>query len=358
MQGKPPAFSWAAHGRSLSFLRPRFRRGRIERPADRSLPLTRVGDVVRSAAGREYPVVDGIPRFVTFGDAGQRQTAESFGFKWNRQPQWGIRAEHAGVMWHAWKDIFGWDSPDELRALMADRVVLDAGCGSGTSLNQFVDWPAAIAAVDISTAVDACRATYADRRSILFAQADLMSLPFGNAVFDVIWCAGVLHHTPDTYAALGALCDHVRDGGLIIFYVYLRKAPIREFVDDYLRGILSPLPPEEAWARLEPLTRFAEALSALNATFVVPEDVPELGFRKGEYNLQRFVYYNMMKCYWNADLDFDANVHVNFDWYHPRYAHRHSPDEVRGWLGQLGLAERSLRVSDSGIAVVAEKLPR
>jgi hypothetical protein len=48
-------------------------------------------------------------------------------------------------------------------------------------------------------------------------------------------------------------------------------------------------------------------------------------------------------------------VHVNFDWYHPRYARRQSVDEVRGWLPQLRLRELVIHESDSGISIIAEK---
>jgi SAM-dependent methyltransferase len=236
---------------------------------------------------------------------------------------------------------------------MRAKLVLDAGCGSGAALRQFADYPAYIAAVDISEAIYACHARFGGRANIQFARADLTQLPFREGAFDVIWSSGVLHHTPDTFQSLSALRRHLKPGGRIIFYVYVKKAPIREFADDFLRAQIAGLPPEEAWHRMESLTRFAKNLSAIKGELIIDEDVPDLGFRKGTYNVQRFVYYNLFKCFWNDALSFDDNVHVNFDWYHPRYSHRHTPDEVRGWLSTLGLAEERLHVSDSGIAVVA-----
>jgi hypothetical protein len=106
---------------------------------------------------------------------------------------------------------------------------------------------------------------------------------------------------------------------------------------------------------MERLTHFSKALAATNATIRLDVDVPELGFKKGDYNLQRFIYYNMLKCFWNPEMEFEYNVHVNFDWYHPRYAHRHSPDEVRGWLDELKLKEEYFFVSQSGICFVASR---
>jgi arsenite methyltransferase len=323
-------------------------------PDDRRSVLERSGDWYLSPAGRAFPIRDGVADFVSTTDAAQRQTADSFGFKWNRQPDWGFRPEHRDVVRDVWADVFGW--PDgALETLMRDRVVLDAGCGSGASLNQFVQWPREIAAADISDAIHACHARFKSHPNVVFARADLTRLPFEEALFDVVWSAGVLHHTPDTRASLEALTRHLRPGGRIVFYVYVTKAPVREFVDDYLRAQIADLPPQEAWRRMEALTHFARSLAAVKGQLVVEHDVPDLGFVKGSYDIQRFVYYNLFKCFWNDALSFDDNVHVNFDWYHPKYAHRHSPDEVRGWLGPLGLEAEHFHVSRSGIAVIGRR---
>ena len=324
-------------------------------PADRTTPLQRSGDALQTPDGRRYPIVKGVPDFTEFTDSGQHQTSDSFGYKWNRQPDWGFKPEHQPAVWSIWRDFFGWDSPAELEQLMRGKVVLDAGCGSGASLQQFAGWPAAIAAADISEAIYPCHERFKDQANILCVRADLTKLPFPAESFDVVWSNGVLHHTPDTFASLRAVVRHLKVGGRIIFYVYVKKAPIREFVDDYLRAQIADLPPDEAWRRMEALTRFARSLSSLNAKLVVEEDVPDLGFRAGTYDLQRFVYYNLFKCFWNPSLNFDDNVHINFDWYHPRYAHRHAPDEVRGWLDALSLDAERFHVSDSGIAAIARK---
>ena len=319
------------------------------------MPLAPRAGWLESASGHRYPIVGGIPRFVGDMDAGQAQTAESFGFKWTRGAHWGFEPEHQPVVWEFWRDVFGWERPDDLRALVAGKVLLDAGCGSGASLNQFVDWPAEIAAVDISPAVDACYRRFGSRGHITFAQADLCALPYGDEVFDVVWSNGVLHHTPNVFTSLEALTRHLKRDGLVIFYIYAKKAPIREFVDDHIRRDVATLPPEEAWRRMEAITALGRSLAAITQPLEIEMDVPELGIAKGTYNLQRFLYYHALKCYWNPAMTFEDNVHVNFDWYHPTYAHRHTVPEVRAWLHALGLAEVSLRRSESGISVVARK---
>ena len=324
-------------------------------PADRTTRLERQGDALVSPRGVRYPMRDEVPDFTQIDDSGQAQTAASFGYKWTTQPDWGFRPEHQEVVQSVWRDVFGWNDKRELEALMRDRDVLDAGCGSGTALLQFADWPRSIAAVDISEAVYSCRQRFGARANITYARADLTRLPFAEEAFDVIWCAGVLHHTPDTFASLSALVRHLRRGGTIIFYVYVKKGPIREFADDHIRSQIADLPPAQAWRRMEALTKLARQLTALRAQLVVEDDVPEIGVAKGTYDLQRFVYYHLFKCFWNDALTFDDNVHVNFDWYHPRYAHRHTPEEVRHWLDRLHLIADRFHVSPSGIAVVARR---
>ena len=66
-------------------------------------------------------------------------------------------------------------------------------------------------------------------------------------------------------------------GGELMFYVYRRKAPIREFTDDYVRERIAGLSPDEAWEALRPLTRLGQALAELEIEVEVPEDVPLLG---------------------------------------------------------------------------------
>ena len=84
------------------------------------------------------------------------------------------------------------------------------------------------------------------------------------ASFDVVFSEGVLHHTPSTERALKALVPLLRPGGELMIYVYRRKAPIREFTDDYVRERLADLDPAEAWEALRPLTQLGQALAELD----------------------------------------------------------------------------------------------
>ena len=166
---------------------------------------------------------------------------------------------------------------------------------------------------------------------------------------------GVLHHTPSTERAFASAASMVAPGGELMAYVYRKKGPVREFADDHLRAQLSPLPPEEAWERLRPLTRLAQSLAELKATVHVPEGIELLGIPAGTHDVQRLMYWHFAKMFWNDKFTFDENLHVNFDWYHPAYAHRQTADDLERWSKEAGLTITRLDTQESGYTVRAER---
>jgi arsenite methyltransferase len=316
---------------------------------------------LRSRNGREYPITRGIPRFVaTSGDAGQEQTGESFGYKWRRQRTFD-RAETQSWAREWLLERYGFAGVDELRRHFASAGrVLDAGCGSGYTAGLWMEpgWSGGSAewyGIDYSEAIDVARERVGGAENSHFIQADVNRLPFPEGTFGAAFAEGVLHHTPSTEQAFGALAAAVRPGGELLVYIYRRKGPIREFSDDFLRDELAPLAPDEALARLRPLTELARTLASVEGRVVVTEPIPALGIEAGEYSVQRFVYWHFLKAFWNDAFSFEANNLVNFDWYHPRYAHRHSEDELRAWCERLGLAVRRFDVQESGFTQRALK---
>jgi SAM-dependent methyltransferase len=203
--------------------------------------------------------------------------------------------------------------------------------------------------------VDVARDRLGSAPRTSFVQADVMHLPFRAGSFDTVFSEGVLHHTPSTRDALREVLSVLRPGGQALFYVYRRKGPVRELADDHLRDVIAPLDPEAAWDQLRPLTKLARALSELRVEVDVPEDVALLGIAAGRYDVQRLVYWHFAKLFWNDELSFEENVHVNFDWYHPRYAHRQSEEEVLAWCREERLTVDHLDVQESGITVRATK---
>jgi arsenite methyltransferase len=334
--------------------------GVLSLQADRNEGDEIVAGALRGREGREYPIRNGIPRFVDVEDEGQAQTQSSFGFKWTKRDSFGSEGMQRAL--HGWLlDRYGFASGDEMRAFFASRGrTLDAGCGAGFATSAWMDdeWSdsgAEWVGADISDAIDVARERLGGFPGTHFVQADVLSLPFRPESFDIVFSEGVLHHTPSTDQAMKALVPLVRPGGELMIYVYRRKAPIREFTDDFVRERLAELSPAEAWEALRPLTRLGQALAELETEVDVPEDVPLLGIKAGRYDVQRLIYWNVAKVFWNPEMTFEENNHLNFDWYAPRYAWRHTEDEVRRWFAEAELDVTRLHVHEAGFTVRGRK---
>ena len=325
--------------------------GPLHLVGEESGPLRLVGD-----AGADYPIVDGIPRFVSPSATPQGQTGASFGYKWGRTDTYLSPAMRAmGRQWLI--ERYGFPSTEAMRGYLEGQgAVLDLGCGGGYSTSLWMDdhWAGRLwLGADISEAIDVARDRLGHLPGTAFIQADILHLPLRSGTFDAIIAEGVLHHTPSTRLALESATRVLAPGGEIMFYVYRRKGPIREFVDDLVRDRISSLPPADAWDALKPLTRLGQGLAQTGASVVVAEDIPLLEIPAGTYDVQRLFYWHVAKAFWNPDMSFEENHHINFDWYHPAYAHRQTEAEVRSWCAEFGLRIVHFDAQESGFTVRA-----
>jgi len=246
-------------------------------------------------------------------------------------------------------DLFSWilgrngfSSAEEMRTYLKNkRRILDAGCGNGrvtALLRRYAPKETEIVAVDIVSAEIAREnlQAYGLSEGVHFFEKDILGDLSDLDKFDFIYCQEVLHHTPDPEKAFLNLRTLLSSAGEMAIYVYKVKAPVREFVDDYVRGKISDLGYSEAIRVCEQITAFGKVLSEYGITLKAP-GVDVLGIEEGTYDLQRFIYHFFMKCFWNPDLTFQENAAINYDWYHPKIASRHSVEEVRGWFERAGL---------------------
>ena len=292
----------------------------------------------------------------------QQQTEETFGFKWKKRETYESPAVQRE--WKRWLFEKYFDSdPARLDQLLSSepgrKAILDAGCGSsGSGLLLFGDHLKNhdYLGVDISEAVKVAQQRFAEKGiSARFEQCDLNSIPDHYGHFDVIFSEGVLHHTDSVERAIAQLSMRLKVGGAFLFYVYVKKAPIREYTDDLIRSALTPLNNDEAWEALGALTKLGKTLGDLNIEVVVDEAIPFLGIEKGKYNLQRLFYYKICKTYYRPDYTLDEMNHINFDWFRPHNCFRHTPEEVREFCSKAGLTVERMHVEEAGITVIARK---
>ena len=283
------------------------------------------------------------------------QTRKTFADKWNNNQEMAFTETlREGSDIHNWiLTRNGFADPAALEDYLRSRVrILDAGCGNGrvtSLLRRHAAEAAEVMGIDLVASAIAAQ-NLAGVPGVSFAPADLLEDLSRFGTFDFIYCQEVLHHTADPVQGFANLCQLLRPGGEIAIYVYKKKAPVREFVDDYVRERISSLPYEEAREVSRQITELGRALSATGAKVTVP-DVPVLEIKAGEYDVQRFVYHFFMKCFWNPEMTHEDNVGINYDWYHPQLCSRHTLAEVMGWLRDQGLELRHTHEDFYGVTV-------
>ena len=235
----------------------------------------------------------------------------------------------------------GWADLDEFRSfLLEKKSVLDAGCGNGrvTALlreNSSVE-STKIVGIDL-VADQVASDNLRDYKNVFFQQKDLLGELSDLGKFDLIYSQEVLHHTDNPFKAFKNLVDsNLASDGTIAIYVYRKKAPMREYCDDYVRNQIKNMDYEEAIKVCNQITELGKALSKQNAKIKVP-NVEVLGIQEGEYDLQRFVYHFFSKIFWNDSFSFEENSVINYDWYHPQNCERYEIEEIRNWFNELEL---------------------
>jgi SAM-dependent methyltransferase len=93
--------------------------------------------------------------------------------------------------------------------------LLDAGCGSGRTLDELARY-GRVSGIDLSPeAVAAARGRGHEDVHV----APIEELPFPDAAFDVVTCLDVVEHTPDDAATFAELRRVTRPGGLLLVTV-------------------------------------------------------------------------------------------------------------------------------------------
>ena len=98
------------------------------------------------------------------------------------------------------------------------------------------------------------------------------------------------------------------------------------------------------------ITELGKVLSELKVDVNIPA-VDILGIEAGNYDIQRFLYHFFAKCFWNPDMDFQANAAINYDWYHPTLCTRHTLEEIENWFETAALSIKHRHVDPYGITV-------
>jgi 2-polyprenyl-3-methyl-5-hydroxy-6-metoxy-1,4-benzoquinol methylase len=212
------------------------------------LPLTEDSQVLACEAGHKYAIRGGIPRFVDGANY-----ASHFGAQWNHYRLTQLDS-HTGTS--ITRDRVRRCIGEELWTSMAGKRVLECGCGAGRFTEILLEEGAKLVSIDLSSAVEANSVNFPVSLTHRIAQADILHLPFVSRQFDLVFCLGVVQHTPDPEQTIAALFDQVAPGGALILDHYTGKWAWRTRTAPLFRAILKRLPNDRAMSVTNGLVEF------------------------------------------------------------------------------------------------------
>ena len=304
-----------------------------------------------------FPINKGIPNFVIDKSKTFVKTEDSFSSKWKNYNKTYHSKKWVDGQKSWFLERFGWKTISNFNRFLKTRTrILDAGTGVGNSAKLFsFNRKSDVFAIDASESITFAYKKYGKITNIHFLQADIQKLPFKKGFFDFICSDQVLHHTKNTERSFKILTKLLAKRGIISIYVYKIKGPMREHADNFIRKHTVKMTEKQCIEFSKDMALLGKNLSKIKKTITVTRDIPLLQIKAGTYDLQRFIYWNFLKCWWSKDVPFDQSVATNFDWYFPEYAYRHNPKEVKKWFKESKLQIIHFNEIESGISINGKK---
>lgn len=282
-------------------------------------------------------------------EANQRQTQDIFSDKWVEADEYKNIDKLYEFQYEWFLALYGFESEEKLAEyLVTKKTIIDTGCGLGYKAAWFARLAphATVLGVDISDAINVAAKNFKQYPNLFFFRGDIANTGLKDGVIDFTVCDQVIMHTEVPEQTFKHLSGITSRGGEFACYVYSKKALPRELVDDYFRKATHTISKEEMWKFSEQLTELGKRLSDLKISFESP-DIPLLGIKGGTYDIQRFIYWNFLKCFWKEDWGFDLSKSTNFDWYAPSNAKRFSKQEFLDMVNENNLATSYLHEEEA-----------
>lgn len=200
------------------------------------------------------------------------RTVAGFGDEWSRFDQRALSDAELDALFERYFAIFPWER------LTDDAVGVDLGCGSGRWARRVAPRVGRVLCLDASgEALRAARAALAAHENCAFLRASVGALPFGDGIMDFGYSLGVLHHVPDTAAAIKECSAKLKPGAPFLLYLYYafdnRPAWFRLLwrASELFRKLISRLPMRPRYLASQlmalfvylPLARFARFLDGI-----------------------------------------------------------------------------------------------
>lgn len=142
------------------------------------------------------------------------KTINGFGDEWERFDQSALAPEEHEKIFNTYFEIFPW------HALPPNAVGFDMGCGSGRWAKLVSPKVGHLYCIDPSSALEVAKKNLAENVNCEFYSASVDNNPLPNASMDFGYSLGVLHHVPDTQAAIISCVEKLKPGAPFLIYLY------------------------------------------------------------------------------------------------------------------------------------------
>jgi ubiquinone/menaquinone biosynthesis C-methylase UbiE len=170
------------------------------------------------------------------------KTVDGFGDEWSRFDQTGMSEEDTQQLFAAYFSVFPW------RSLPLNAEGFDLGCGSGRWAKLVAPRVGKLHCIDPSVAINVARKNLNLQTNCEFHSAGVDDIPVPDQSMDFGYSLGVLHHIPDTRAALSTCVAKLKPGAPFLLYLYYafdnRPSWFRRLwiISELIRALVSRLP--------------------------------------------------------------------------------------------------------------------
>jgi ubiquinone/menaquinone biosynthesis C-methylase UbiE len=187
----------------------------------------------------EYPIINGIPRFISNH---LDNYADSFGYEWHKWQRTQFDSENIG------KPIYGytsnmWERITGIQTDLTGKIILDIGCGPGRFIEVARKKNAICIGIDYSQAVEVAADNFHGDSNVCICQADALNLPIKTDILDGAFAIGVLHHTPNPLKGVREAFRVIKSGGWFALSVYGKRGYYDYFIVTFWRQIFKSLWP-------------------------------------------------------------------------------------------------------------------
>lgn len=275
----------------------------------------RSGNLTCRTCRASFQIIDSIPRF-TRSD----QYVKNFSLQWNihSHTQYGALSDRTLCLKTGL-------SIDDLR----DRLVLDAGCGSGRFSDVVSRAGGMVVGVDLSYSIDAAFKEIGLRENVCLVQCDLLRMPFKSRSFDIAFSIGVVHHTRFPKGAATEIARLVKNNGIMSIWVYASWKDLNK-----------------KSGAMRTYHRISYAISDFYRVFTSRMAAPTLyGLINKLSFVSRLTHHTKLSYFINLLFRCSNSSDVNqwkldtFDWYSPRYHFKFTYEELVEWFLELGFTK-------------------